>query len=236
MDASPKFPSTHWTRLEQERVTPGGRAWFCENYRPAVLAYLRTKLDHHAAEDLCQEFFATVVLDRNLLEVADRERGRLRSLLLTALERFLINQRRHAMAEKRGGNALHQSIDAPGANGGVFPLEDASAISPDHAFDRAWAIGLMDRALAATEEDCRKRKKSPLFEALRPLLDGSGPARPHAELAQQLGITAREVTMALSRLRQRVANHLYTEVALTVEGKDSIPDEWESVRKALQDR
>ena len=91
-----------------------------------------------------------------------------------------------------------------------------------------------DRALAATREDCRRRNKLALFEALRPLLDGSGPARSHAVIADELGCTARVVTTSLSRLRQRVALHLYEEVAATVEGTDSIFDEWESVRQTLQ--
>ena len=55
-----------------------------------------------------------------------------------------------------------------------------------------------------------------------------------AELARDLGCTAREVTLVLSRLRQRVANHLYEEVAATVQGKDSVLEEWESVRRTLQ--
>ena len=48
------FPSTHGTRLEQERDLPEGREWFCAVYRPALLGYLRPKMDYHEAEDLCQ--------------------------------------------------------------------------------------------------------------------------------------------------------------------------------------
>ena len=231
---TPRFPTTQWTRLEQERETPEGREWFCEQYRPAILAYLRTKMEHHAAEDLCQEFFASVVLKQNLLRTADRHRGRLRSLLLTVLDRFLINHQRKHRAAKRGGGVSHQSLDEPGIHGDMLPVADMGTVAPDHAFDRAWAIGLMERALAATEADCLRLNKLRVFDLLRPLLDGSGPVRSHAELARDLGCTARDVTLFLSRLRQRVANHLYEEVAATVQGKDSVLEEWESVRRTLQ--
>jgi len=93
MNPSPQFPGTHWTRVEREGATPKGREWFCETYRPAVLAYLRMKCGPDEAEDLCQEFFAKVILDRGLMGRADRERGSLRGLLRKALDHFLSSQR-----------------------------------------------------------------------------------------------------------------------------------------------
>jgi len=135
------------------------------------------------------------------------------------------------LAEKRGGRAVHQSLDGDATTGARAPLEDRSVVAPDRAFDRAWAAGLLERALAATEADCRKRGKQALFEAVRPMLDGSGPARSHAEVAQPLGLQAREVTAALCRLRQRMAKHLYEEVATM----EAVEEEWETVRQVLKD-
>ncbi len=228
------FPSTQWTRLEQEGATAEGREWFCEIYRPAVLQYLRTKMEHHEAEDLCQEFFARVVLDGDLPRKAERSRGSLRGLLLKALGNFIGNHRRYGLAQKRGGGVVHQSLDSDSA--GIAIEEDHSVVVPDRAFDRAWAAALLERALEATERDCRNRDKEALFAALKPLLDGSGPSRPHAQVAQQLGLKARDVTVALNRLRQRVAKHLYAEVAMTVCGSGSVAEEWEFVKQALNER
>lgn len=238
MNPTSQFPGTQWTRLEQVGSSAEGREWFCETYRPAVLGYLRQKYEHHKAEDLCQDFFAKVVLDRDLISKADRSRGSLRGLLRTALDRFLSERRRYDEAEKRGGKAQHQSLDDDSTAGArpSLSIEDRAAIGPDRAFDRAWAAGLLERALLATEQDCVVRNKQALFAALRPMLDGSGPACPHAEIAKALGMNAREVTTALSRLRQRMAKHLYDEVAATVAGKDSVSEEWETVRQALNDR
>lgn len=230
-----QFPGTHWTRVEQEGCTPAGREWFCETYRPAVLSYLRSKCGPDEAEDLCQEFFAKIILDRGLMGKADRARGSLRGLLRKAIDRFLLSHQRRLLTEKRGGLVVHQSLDDTFSASASAALEDRSAVPPDRAFDRAWAAGLMVRALVATEIDCRKRHKEKLFAALRPILDGSGPSLPHAEIAGKLGVTSRDVTTALSRLRQRLAKHLYEEVAATVAGTDSVKEEWETVRQALQD-
>ena len=235
MNPGSQFPSTQWTRLERESLTEEGREWFCESYRPAVLAYLRMKYEHHEAEDLCQEFFARVVLDGNLVGKANRSRGSLRGLLHTALDRFLSNHRRSRGAEKRGGLAYHQSLDGDVSGGAGHPLEDRSAVAPDQAFDRAWAAGLLERALSSTEADCLRKNKQVLFAALRPILDGSGPSRSHADIAKEIGVQTRDVTVALCRLRQRVAKHLYEEVARTIAGADSVSDEWETVKQALQD-
>jgi len=233
MNPLPAFPSTDWTRLERDRDLPAGDAWFCENYQPAILAYLHTRFPHHEAEDLCQEFFAKIVLKRALVAGAKRERGSLRALLRTALDNFLNNQARDRWAQKRGGGAWHRSLDQTPSLGTAPPISDPDAIPPDLAFDRAWAAVLLERALAATEEDCRKRGKHALFAALRPALDGSCPAPPHAEIAANLGLSTRDVTLALSRLRQRVARRLYEEVARTVNGSSQLAEEWASLRHAL---
>src|SRR5437773_9188147 len=53
------------------------------------------------AEDLTQGFFA-LLLERRDLSAVRREKGRLRSYLLAALKHFLADERRRAMAIKRG--------------------------------------------------------------------------------------------------------------------------------------
>jgi DNA-directed RNA polymerase specialized sigma24 family protein len=234
MPPFPKLPSTQWTRLEQERAAASGADWFCEAYRPAILAYIRREHAHHDAEDLCQEFFRQVVLDGPLLERADRQRGRLRGLLRTALQRFLHDQRRQALTVKRGGRAVHQSLDAQPS--GLAALEAASATmdSPDQAFDKAWAAHLLARAMASTERYCAEKGKGALFAALRPLLDGSQPMGGHAEVGAPLGLSPRDVTLALRSLRLRVGRYLYEEVAATVVGPGSVAEEMEAIHQALK--
>ena len=53
------------------------------------------------AEDLTQGFFA-LLLERKDLNTVQKEKGRLRSYLLTSVKHFLAGGSRHAMAIKRG--------------------------------------------------------------------------------------------------------------------------------------
>jgi hypothetical protein len=53
------------------------------------------------AKDLTQGFFA-LLLERRDLDVVRKEKGRLRSYLLTSLKHFLTNEQSRALAIKRG--------------------------------------------------------------------------------------------------------------------------------------
>jgi hypothetical protein len=53
------------------------------------------------AEDLTQGFFA-LLLERKDLNTVRKEKGRLRSHLLTSVKNFVADESRHAMALKRG--------------------------------------------------------------------------------------------------------------------------------------
>ena len=77
-------------------------------YWSPVYAFLRRRGWSRAeAEDLTQEFLADVVLQRDLIGRADRERGRFRTFLLAALRHFAIDaRRRRAAREPPGGTAL----------------------------------------------------------------------------------------------------------------------------------
>ena len=228
------FPSTQWTRLEQERATATGTDWFCEAYRPAILACIRQNFSHHDAEDLCQEFFRQVVLEGPLIERADRDRGHLRGLLRVALNRFLIDYRRGVATTKRGGQAIHHSLD--GGADGRQPAEVATSadLAPDRAFDRAWATHLLARAMTRTEQYCAGKGKEALFSALKPLLEGSEPVRSHADIGADLGLTAREITVALRNLRLRVGTYLHDEVVATVAAQGSVAEEMEAIQQALR--
>src|SRR4026208_2574741 len=81
-------------------------AELCKIYWRPVFAFI-CRQGHSVpdAQDLTQEFFAKVLKGR-LLQSADRNRGRCRSLLLTAAQRFLHDQVDKHHARKRGGD-LH---------------------------------------------------------------------------------------------------------------------------------
>src|SRR5213594_1876262 len=81
-------------------------AALCEQYLYPVYAFIRRKGNtRHDAEDLAQEFFHRLI-SKEFLRGVDREKGRFRTFLLTAVQRFLCNQWERSQAQKRGGGAV----------------------------------------------------------------------------------------------------------------------------------
>src|SRR5436190_16885145 len=100
------FATTHWSLvLEAQNESPVAQEALeklCSIYWRPIFSFLRRQgVRQEKAEDLTQGFFA-LLLERRDLSVVRREKGRLRSYLLTALKHFLADEHRRAMAIKRG--------------------------------------------------------------------------------------------------------------------------------------
>src|SRR5688572_32879182 len=118
----------------------------CRTYWYPLYAYVRRSgKSPEEAEDLTQEFFARL-LEKDLFAQADRERGRFRTFLLTALQRFLANEWHRSQAQKRGGGVSIVSIDASHAEE-RYHAEPADASTPERLYERRWALTLLDRVL-----------------------------------------------------------------------------------------
>ena len=100
------FTTTHWSVvLEAQGPTAGAQAALaklCTTYWRPIYGFVRRQgAGPEEAKDLTQGFFA-LLLERRDLDAVRKEKGRLGSYLLTSLKHFLINERSHAMAVKRG--------------------------------------------------------------------------------------------------------------------------------------
>lgn len=225
-DRPSAFPETRWSlivRAARREGTDGLEplSELCRIYWPPVYAYVRS-LGHttHDAEDLTQGFFAAF-LERNDFARADPERGRLRSYLLTSVKHYLINARRHAGREKRGGQAIHFSLDLSDAEERWAAVAVADRQSPDVLYDRQWATTLLEQVIAHLEAGYRERGKGGLFARLKPCLMRSDAPGELAGAAQDLGMSETAVRVAIHRLRQRYAAALREAVADTLsEGED----------------
>ena len=111
------FLTTHWSVVlaAGHSDTPRAQAALeklCRAYWFPLYAYVRRR-GHSVedAQDLTQEFFARV-LEHRWLARADQAKGRFRTFLLTAMERFLANEWDKVRALKRGGGESPLSLDA----------------------------------------------------------------------------------------------------------------------------
>jgi RNA polymerase sigma-70 factor (ECF subfamily) len=224
-----RFATTQWSLV----VAAGDRrrpeaddalATLCERYWYPVYAFVRRRgYKAPDAQDLTQEFFATL-LEKEYLGAADRERGRFRTFLLTAVSRFLSKQAERARAQKRGGGRKPLSIDPADAEA-RYRLEPADRCTPELLFERRWAFMLLDRAIERLAADYARKGKSKLFESLRPHLIAGDGEPDHRDRAAELQMTAGALKVALHRLRRRFAQTLKDEIAATVAGPDEIEDE-----------
>jgi RNA polymerase sigma-70 factor (ECF subfamily) len=114
-ESARSFATTRWSMVLSARGDTTGAqtalAKLCEVYWYPLYAFVRRQgHSAHDAQDLTQDF-CLMVLKGDLIQHADRSRGRFRSLLLTALQNFLIDAYAKRSAQKRGGDMQFVSWD-----------------------------------------------------------------------------------------------------------------------------
>lgn len=184
----------------------------------------------HEAQDLTQDFFAHILSNSAFANVAPA-RGRFRSFLLVALKHFLDNEWHKRRALKRGGGRQLISWDEL-SSGDRELIEPALDDHPEKAFDREWALTLLDRVMKQLEKECSVAGKSESFAALKDYLtDGAG--RSYREVAVQLGMTEGAVKVSVHRLRRRFGELVREQVERTVGNPAEIDDEIRQLFGAL---
>src|SRR5438105_1247285 len=110
------FPHTRWSVVlaATRQPSPDANAaleTLCRDYWYPLYAFVRRSGESsHDAQDLTQEFFR-LLLEKRWLDAADREKGRLRTFLVTALKHFMAKEWRRDSARKRGGGQIHVPMD-----------------------------------------------------------------------------------------------------------------------------
>lgn len=207
-------------------------ATLCETYWIPLYAFLRgSGRSISDAEDLTQAFFAHL-LDRKNLAVADPQRGRFRSFLLTCLKHFVNNEHRAQVALKRGGGARHLPLDFSSAES-RYQREPSHNLTAERQYEKRWALTVLDRASQKLRDEMMQKGNGKQFEVLGPLLTQSQERGGYAEAASKLEMTEGAFRTALSRLRQRFRHLLREEVAQTVESQEQIDDEIRDLMSAL---
>jgi RNA polymerase sigma-70 factor (ECF subfamily) len=220
--------TTHWSVVltAAHQDTTRARAaleQLCQTYWPPMYAYVRRRGFSPAdAQDLTQGFFAQL-LEHNAVATVSREKGRFRSFLLASLNHFLCNEGDKARAQKRD---VRKTISFDSALAEVW-LRDQPAqnVTPEQAFERRWALTLLEQVYRKLEEAHQREGKAAQFAALRLTLAGPGNSAPYAELAPQLGLSEAAVKVAVHRLRQRYRALLRETIAETVNTPAEVDDE-----------
>jgi RNA polymerase sigma factor (sigma-70 family) len=234
---SPAFVTTHWSVVLTAGQSNTTRAQvalekLCQTYWYPLYAYVRRR-GHSVedAQDSTQEFFSRL-LARNWVSDADRTRGRFRTFLLTALNRFLANEWDRARAKKRGGGVGSVPLDTALAES-RYGADAAAALAPDQLYDRQWAMTLLERALGRLEAEQQRLGKAAEFAVLSPALTAERGDIPYAAMAAQLGQHETAVRMAVHRLRKRFREVFREEISQTVADPTEVEEEIRYLLAAL---
>jgi RNA polymerase sigma-70 factor (ECF subfamily) len=232
-----QFETTHWSEvraaaaagsLESEEALER----LCRSYWKPLCAYAH-RLGYTAAdaEDLTQSFFL-FLLKTQLVGKANVEGGKFRSFLLVCLKNFIRSQRDHATAQKRGGGQTIQSIDQ-GQEEGDWAGEPREADTPESIYETAWAMTVLEQALAWLEREYQEMGRNDQFDLLKGFLQGDKASMTYSQLAETLGTSESAVKMMVHRMRRRYHECLRAVLAPTVSRISEIEEELCFLRSAL---
>lgn len=220
-----RFEETHWSLIAAARGTRVSARpaleQLCRMYRAPVLAYIRrVGNSSDDAEDLTQAFFVHF-LEHDGYAGADPGRGRFRSLLLTSLRRFLIDQHHHQHALKRhayllGGDAIDSVAD--------------DFESPEHAFTCAWLATMLDHAMQHLQEEWAAAGKLAQFEQYAPLMLEPAESAELKAIAAEYGMRSNTIAVQIHRMRQRLRQLVRLEMLQTVGSHEALELELSELR------
>jgi RNA polymerase sigma factor (sigma-70 family) len=200
------FPDTRWSRLLllRDREHPRHREHLeglVDLYWRPAYHYVRAvrHLRPEEAEDVVQQFFAQI-LDRGDLARLSPERGSFRGFFKTALKRFLIDDERR------------RRVRMPGNTTRLFRFEEAEtqvrlrkeALTPEDAFDREWARGILTESMSRLRQALEIEGKSALYAIFSAYcLEGNDADVSYESLAKEHGMSLDDVRNGLRSVRQR---------------------------------
>ena len=228
------FLTTHWSFIEQAGSDQGLIGSLIEKYWKPVYCYLRRKgYGNEDAKDLTQGFFHEIVLGHHLVEKADSSKGRFRSYLLVALDRYLIHVRDKQEAQKRIPVDKLVALDAMDLSELPRVMSDLDA---EGCFNYAWVSTLLEEVLEQVENQCyqdslithwqlfRDRVLQPLLEAVEPPSLG--------ELCSRYGIEdATKASNMIITVKRRFQAALSSQLRRLVASDEQVREEFEEIRR-----
>ncbi|MBN2475456.1 MAG: hypothetical protein JXB62_12670 [Pirellulales bacterium] len=233
------FPSTRWSLvaqagLEDSQARREALQQLLERYVPALRAHLvqQKRLPAEKADDLVQEFVTGKILEKDLIARADQRLGKLRTFLLTALDRFVKNQLRDERAKKR----------AP-TDGAILSFDDRygglpGGQQPSQIFDVAWAHGVIGEALDQMRQECEVSDRLEVWgvfecRVVKPILEGAEPVD-YDQLVARFGFRSpTQASNILTTAKRMYARALRAAVGQYAESQQEIESELRELREIL---
>lgn len=223
------FPNTHWTLLLNAKAGVNSlalrqaRESLCVRYWRPLYLYARARGSAAPdAEDAVQGFLARLLEGDRYLQ-ADPGSGKFRSFLLTAFQRYLMDEWDRGQAQKRGGGITMLPLDFASAESEAQALP-ADVASAEESFDRRWALATVEQALTQLEQRWSGADRLRWFQELKPFLT-LDPQESLEAIANRLREKAGTVRMCLKRLREDYLTVIRQTVAETLAPDEDVNDE-----------
>ncbi len=238
------FQTTHWSIIQAAKTDDLTRRQtivgnlMATYWRPVYCYLKRRGYDNEAAKDLTQGFFCEIVFGRGLVHKADREKGRFRTFLLTALDRYVVNVIRHDTRRKATPQGGIVALDFEDLANLQTPQAAATA---EQAFHFRWAADLLDQVLSEVREEYCSTGRAAYWEVFRlkvlaPILEDAD-SPPLAHLCTELGIddeskAANIIVTVKRRFRAVLKRRLRDLVGSDAEAEDELNDIFQILSQA----
>lgn len=231
------FTTTHWSvvlaaKAEDTKLASAALETLCRSYWPPLYTFIRRQgYGVEDAQDLTQEFLSRFVQNEWLKRLEDR-RGKFRSFLLTYLKHFLSDQRDRAKAQKRGGGRPLISLEAMAEEEKTW-AEPQDGRTPEQAYERRWALALLEHAVRRLQAEYEKSGNGPLYAFLKDLQPGERGEHSYLNIGRELGLSEQAVKSAVYRLRHRHREILREEIAQTLNEPHEVEEEIQHLMTVL---
>lgn len=231
------FATTHWSVILRAAGPDSGEGRLaldelCRAYWQPLFIFIRSRgYTETDAKDLTQQFLLEIIRRRDINGLQPVH-GRFRAFLLASLKHFLSNQLVRERAQKRGGRSI------------PIPLPDESrlaeailpgyvALPPDRAYDRAWAIEILNRVVQILRSESIRKGRQTLFDDLKGTLSSDAKTAPYSEVAVRHGLSEGAIKVHVHRLKVRYREVLREEIGRTIEDPREIDEEIRTLIEAL---
>jgi len=234
-----KFPDTTLGLISRIRkIEPGEQeeAWdeLCRRYWKPVYSYVRIAWakSNEDAKDLTQAFFLWL-LEGEALQRYLPDRGAFHRYLKTVLRRFVGGEQKALKRLKRGGGVKVLRLEDDSE-----PLEeilpDPKATDPEQAFDRAWALSVVQRAIQSIRDEFRQTGREKYFRVYEEYELAPKDDRPtYAGIAARIEIKETDVANYLYATREAVRQQIRSELSLSISDPRELEDEWNALLRFL---
>ncbi len=156
------FPSTQWSHIDRAGHAPTqirrqALDELLKQYLPPIRSHLihKKKIQYDLVDDLIQGFVTSRIIEKDLVSRVERERGKFRTFLLTALDRYVTSEFRHRCAQRRSPGVMVHLDQAPEPS-------DRHGV-PDRLFEIEWARRIIIQAYQHMIRECKASGRNDLW-------------------------------------------------------------------------